>query len=162
MEVQDDEAAKSGLAKLCPTMQQTKYVDVMNSKWASQTCGTLTRLTSCRLNTTTRDQPDTFPAWRTSGEGAPLDGDQNMAPVEVAAGAASVEVAAGADQENASAEVAADADPAENQDPEADGWPDDNVSLAPTDPEAPPIWLNTTMSDQPDTITAGRATKLSD
>ena len=93
---------------------------------------------------------------------APLDGDQNMAPVEVAAGAASVEVAAGANQENASAEVAADADPAENQDPETDGWPDDNVSLAPTDPEAPPIWLNTTMSDQPDTITAGRATKLSD
>ena len=36
-----------------------------------------------------------------------------MAPVEVAAGAASVEVAAVADQENASAEVAADADPAE-------------------------------------------------
>ena len=70
-----------------------------------------------------------------------------MAPVEVAAGAASVEVAAGADQENASAEVAADADPAENQDPEADGWPDDNVSLAPTDPEAPPIWLNTTDAD---------------
>ena len=37
VEVQDDEAAKSGLAKLCPTMQQTKYVDVVNSKWASQT-----------------------------------------------------------------------------------------------------------------------------
>ena len=37
VEVQDDEAAKSGLAKLCPTMQQTKHVDVMNSKWASQT-----------------------------------------------------------------------------------------------------------------------------
>ena len=36
-EVQDDEVAKSGLAKLCPTMQQTKYVDVVNSKWASQT-----------------------------------------------------------------------------------------------------------------------------
>ena len=31
------------------------------------------------------------------------------------------------------------ADPAENQDPEADGGPDDNVSLAPTDPEAPPM-----------------------
>ena len=28
---------------------------------------------------------------------------------------------------------------------------------APTDPEAPPIWLNTTMSDQPDTISVGRA-----
>ena len=86
--------------------QQIKYFE-----WANQTCGTPKRLTSCRLNTTTRDQPDTFPAWRTSGEDAPLDGAQNMAPVEVAAGAASVE-------------VAADADPAENQDPEADGWPD--------------------------------------
>ena len=80
-----------------------------------------------------------------------------MAPVEVAAGAASVEVAAGADQKNASAEVAADADPAENQDPQADGWPDDNVSLAPTDPEAPPVGLNTTKSDQPDTISVGQA-----
>ena len=50
----------------------------------------------------------------------------------MAAGAASVGVAAGADQESASAEVAADAEPAENQDPEADG-------LQPTDPEAPPI-----------------------
>ena len=28
---------------------------------------------------------------------------------------------------------------------------------APTDQEAPPIWLNTTMSDQPDTISVGRA-----
>ena len=36
-------------------------------------------------------------------------------------------------------EVAADAYPAENQDPEADGGPDDKFSLAPTDPEAPPI-----------------------
>ena len=26
-----------------------------------------------------------------------------------------------------------------NQDPEADGWPDDKFSLAPTDPEAPPM-----------------------
>ena len=86
-----------------------------------------------------------------------MDGDHNVAPVEVAAGAASVEVAAGADQKNASAEVAADAGPAENQEPEADGWPDDNVSLAPTDPEAPPVWLNTTMSDQPDTISVGQA-----
>ena len=38
-----------------------------------------------------------------------------------------------------SVEVAADADPAEYEDPEADGWPDDNVSLAPTDLEAPPM-----------------------
>ena len=29
--------------------------------------------------------------------------------------------------------------PAKSQDPEADGGSDDNVSLAPTDPEAPPI-----------------------
>ena len=73
-----------------------------------------------------------------------------MAPVEVAAGAASVEVAAGADQKNASAEVAADADPAENHDPEAEGG-------QPTDPEAPSEWLNTTMRDQPDTISVGQA-----
>ena len=39
----------------------------------------------------------------------PVDGDQEKAPAEVAVGAAS-------------AEVAADADPAENRDPEADGW----------------------------------------
>ena len=51
---------------------------------------------------------------------------------------------------SASAEVAADAEPAGNQDPEAEG-------AQPTDPEAPPIWLNTTMSDQPDTISVGRA-----
>ena len=37
----------------------------------------------------------------------------------------------------ASVEVAADAYPSKSQDPEADGGPDDNVSLAPTDPEAP-------------------------
>ena len=46
-----------------------------------------------------------------------------MAPAEEAAGAASVEVAAGAD-------------PANNQDPEADGGLNDG--LAPTDPVAPP------------------------
>ena len=61
-----------------------------------------------------------------------MDGVQDMASAEVAAGAASVEVAAGADQESASAEVAADAEPAGNQDPEAEG-------AQPTDPEAPPI-----------------------
>ena len=66
----------------------------------------------------------TFPEWRTSGEGAPVDGDQEMAPAEVAAGAASVEVAAGAD-------------PSKNQDPEADGGLNDG--LAPTDPVAPPM-----------------------
>ena len=85
-----------------------------------------------------------------------------MAPVEVAAGAASVEVAAVADQENASAEVAADADPAEIKTQRQMAGQVTTSVLAPTDSEAPPIWLNTTMSDQPDTITAGRATKLSD
>ena len=69
----------------------------------------------------------TFPTWRTSGDVAPVDGDEEMAPAEEAAGAAPVD-------------VAADADPANDQeDPEADGGPDDNVSLAPTDPEAPPM-----------------------
>ena len=36
-------------------------------------------------------------------------------------------------------EVAADAYPAKNQDPEADGGPDDKFSLAPTDPVVPPM-----------------------
>ena len=76
--------------------------------------------------------------------------DQESAPAKVAAGAVSVEVAADADQQSASAEVAADAEPAKNQDPEAEG-------AQPTDPEAPPVWLNTTMSDQPDTISVGQA-----
>ena len=79
----------------------------------------------------------TFPTWRTSGEVAPVDGDQEMVPAEGAAGTASVEVAADADQEMtpvdvaagaASAEVAADADPANNQDPEADGGLNDGFS----------------------------------
>ena len=49
----------------------------------------------------------------------------------------------------ASAEVAADADPAENQDPEADGGPDDNVSLAPTDPEVPPMSVGCAQQNMP-------------
>ena len=49
----------------------------------------------------------------------------------------------------ASVEVAADADPAENQDPEADGGPDDNVSLAPTDPEAPPMSVGCAQLNMP-------------
>ena len=69
------------------------------------------------------DHKVTFPEWRTCGECAPVDGDQEMAlsgggswrrisaeVVEEAADAASVEVAAGAD-------------PANNQDPKADGGP---------------------------------------
>ena len=66
-----------------------------------------------------------------------MDGDQEMAPVEVSAGAdqetAPAEVAVCA----ASVEVAADTDPAKNQDPEADGGLNDG--LAPTDPVAPPM-----------------------
>ena len=74
------------------------------------------------------------------------------------AGTASVKVAAGAGQEISpaevaagapSVEVAADAYPANEQGPEADGWPDDNVSLAPTDPEAPPISVGCAQSIEP-------------
>ena len=46
-------------------------------------------------------------------------------------------------------EVAADAYPAKSQDPEADGGPDDNVSLAPTDPKAPPISVGCAQSIEP-------------
>ena len=76
----------------------------------------------------------------------------------MADGAASVKVAADAGQGTSlaevaagapSAEVAADAKPAGNQDPEAEG-------AQPTDPEAPPKWLNTTTRDQPDTMSVGR------
>ena len=49
----------------------------------------------------------------------------------------------------ASVVVTADADPAINQDPEADGGPNDNVSLAPTDPEAPPISVGCAQSIEP-------------
>ena len=38
---------------------------------------------------------------------------------------------------------------AKSQDPEADGGPDDNVSLAPTDPEAPPISVGCAQSIEP-------------
>ena len=67
---------------------------------------------------------------------------------QVVVGVASVKVAAGAVQEISpaevaagapSVEVAADAYPAKNQDPEADGGPDDKFSLAPTDPVVPPM-----------------------
>ena len=69
----------------------------------------------------------TFPTWRTSGDVAPVDGDEDVAQAaKVADGAASVE-------------VAADGNPANNQSPEADGWSNDNVSLAPTDPKGPPM-----------------------
>ena len=74
----------------------------------------------------------TFPTWRTSGEVAPVDGDQKMPSSVSGCWHRSVEVAAGADQEMAQAaevaagapsvEVAADVNPADNQDPEADGW----------------------------------------
>ena len=48
-----------------------------------------------------------------------------------------------------SVEVTAYADPANNQDPEADGGPNDNVSLAPTDPEAPQISVGCAQSIEP-------------
>ena len=59
--------------------------------------------------------------------------------------AQAVKVADGA----ASVEVAADADPANNQGPEADGGPNDNVSLAPTDPEVPPTSVGCAQSIEP-------------
>ena len=80
------------------------------------------------------DHMVTFPEWRTSGECAPLDGDHEMAPAEVAAGAASVE-------------VSADADPANDQDPEADGGLNDG--LAPADPVAPPISVGRRQPNEP-------------
>ena len=49
----------------------------------------------------------------------------------------------------ASVEVAADGNPANNQGPEADGWSNDNVSLAPTDPEAPPTSVGCAQSIEP-------------
>ena len=39
--------------------------------------------------------------------------------------------------------------PAKNQDPEADGGPNDNVSLAPADPKAPPISVGCAQSIEP-------------
>ena len=80
------------------------------------------------------------------------------AAAEVVAGAASAKVAAGAGQEISpaevaagapSVEVAADVYPANNQDPEADGGPNDNVSLALTDPEAPPMSVGCAQSNMP-------------
>ena len=72
----------------------------------------------------------TFPTWRTSGDVAPVDGDEEMAPVD----------------------VAADANPANNQSPEADGWSNDNVSLAPTDPKGPPISVGCAQSIEPTVV----------
>ena len=80
------------------------------------------------------DHKVTFPEWRTSGECAPLDGDHEMAPAEGAAGAASAEVGAGAD-------------PANDQDPEADGGLNDG--LAPTDPVAPPMSVGRWQPNEP-------------
>ena len=102
------------------------------------------------------DHMVTFPERRTSGGSAPLDGDHEMAPAEVAASAASAEVSADADQEMApaevaagaaSAEVGAGADPANDQDPEADGGLNDG--LAPADPVAPPISVGRRQPNEP-------------
>ena len=73
------------------------------------------------------DHMVTFPEWRTSGECAPLDGDQEMAP--------------------AAAEAGAGADLANDQDPEADGGLDDG--LAPTHPVAPPISVGRRQPNEP-------------
>ena len=81
----------------------------------------------------------TFPTWRTIGDVAPVDGDEEMAPAEEAAGAAPVD-------------VATDANPANNQSPEADGWSNDNVSLAPTDPKGPPISVGCAQSIEPTVV----------
>ena len=48
-----------------------------------------------------------------------------------------------------SVEVAADADPTNSQGPEADARPNDSVSLAPTDPEAPPTSVGCAQSIEP-------------
>ena len=71
-----------------------------------------------------------------------MDGDQKTAPAEVAAGAASME-------------VAADAYPAKNQYPEADGGPNDNVGLARTDPVAPPMSVGELQPGSPSQSAAG-------
>ena len=73
VEIPVEEAAKSGLAKLCPTMQQVKYTDVMKLKVGKSDVWKPDK-THKWLYTTTREQADTFPAWRTSGEDAPVDG----------------------------------------------------------------------------------------
>ena len=113
---------------------------------ATVACGQLQQTGAYPINCE-YDHTITFPAWRTSGEVAPVDGDQEMAPAEVAAGAASVEVAADADQEMAPVDVAAGADPANNQDPEADGGLNDG--LAPTDPVAPPLSVGRRQPNEP-------------
>ena len=100
---------------------------------ATVACGQLQQTGAYPINCE-YDHTITFPTWRTSGEVAPLDGDQERAPAEVAAGATSVE-------------VAADADPANNQDPEADGGLNDG--LAPTDPVAPPMSVGRRQPNEP-------------
>ena len=86
---------------------------------------------------------NTDPAWRTSGDDAPVEGDQKdgstkkwprqrtwlMAPHQW--------------------KWPLNAYPAENQDPEADGGPDDKFSLAPTDPEAPPMSVGCAQQNMP-------------
>ena len=54
----------------------------------------------------------------------------------------------------------ADADPANNQDPEADGGPNDDVSLAPTDREAPPISVGCAQSIEPTVAEKKKCTRL--
>ena len=93
-------------------------------------CGQLQQ-TDAHLISLGCDHKVTFPEWRTSAECAPLDGDQDSA------GAASAEVGAGAD-------------PANDQDPEADGGLNDG--LAPTDPVAPPMSVGRRQPNEPTEI----------
>ena len=55
---------------------------------ATVACGQLQQTGAYPINCE-YDHTIIFPTWRTSGEVAPVDGDQEMAPAEVAAGAAS-------------------------------------------------------------------------
>ena len=100
---------------------------------ATVACGQLQQ-TGAYLINCGYDHMVTFPTWRTSGEVAPVDSEQEMVPAEGAAGTASVEVAAGADLAN-------------NQDPEADGGLNDG--LAPTDPVAPPMSVGRRQPNEP-------------
>ena len=123
---------------------------------ATVACGQLQQTGAYPISLGWCDHRVTFPEWRTSGECAPLDGDHEMAPAEVAAGAASMEVSADVDEEMAPAEAAAGAapaevgagtDPANDQDPEADGGLNDG--LAPTDPVAPPMSVGRRQPNEP-------------
>ena len=85
---------------------------------ATVACGKLQQTGACPINCV-YDHMVTFPTWRTSGKVALVDGDQEMVP----------------------------ADPANDQDPEADGGLNDG--LAPTDPVAPPMSVGRRQPNEP-------------